>query len=227
MHESESRYYSTFSYQLPSAKCLQIANYTRQLTNYTGCFRIVPQAIPGIKTYGPLIPDECNDFTFGIVANKAKGSGSNNVATEHILEFQLLPIFFDEMQQTQGVNFDNPVPKPTDPEELKRWKPKVDLCHYMQPYWYGTVSSWVTMPGFTAMRATDAAALAYPSRSQFTTEWVILEKGANKAKERVRKEISTRLHIDIRDMSIILVVRLMIFASKLTIPNLKIDVGRW
>lgn len=157
------------------------------------------QALSNIKTYAALVPDNCNDFTFGIVPNRAKGSGSNSVATEHVLEFQLLPIFFDEMQQKYGVAFDNPVPQPTDPTQ--RWNPKVDLCHYMQPYWYGTLSSWVTMPGFPAMRATDAAALAFPSRTQFTAEWVILEKGANRAKERVCKEISTRVHIDIKDMS--------------------------
>ena len=90
------------------------------------------------------------------------------------------------MKVSLGENFPN-LEKPPNPKP-NNWKDKIDLCKYMAPYWDSNADSWIIIPSRPAdgaQRATVWLGKSFPSRTDFTDEWVILAKGANTAKERV------------------------------------------
>jgi chitinase len=131
--------------------------------------------IPNVPSYGYYVPADCNDFTFGKLSQTPAQTA--RYATEHILEFQLIQIFFDDLVKKKGIVFKDPT---------GGTKP-VDLCKYLQPYWSSLPSS--TYPTIDGVRDTPIQLLsnAFPSTTQYTGEWVLLDSGVNNAKEGVSK----------------------------------------
>jgi len=117
------------------------------------------------KTYGYGQPQTCNDYTFGVIPTP---SNTRVYATEHILEYQLLQHFLNDMESTIG-QFNDPA----------GGGGKVDFCDYIRPYWY---ENQITVNGKTD-KATQILAYAYPGKTQYTDEWVMLDAQVNKAKE--------------------------------------------
>lgn len=99
---------------------------------------------------------------------------SARFATEHILEFQLIKHFFDEMQEKKGAVYDNP---------KRGGKAKVGLCSYMQGYWNNAQFS---MDSSGPRRPMDFVGQVFPGMdNQYVSEFVILDSGINAAKEGV------------------------------------------
>lgn len=115
-----------------------------------------------IVTYSGNV-DDCSDLRFGV-----SGPMSSGRATEHVLEFQLLPDFFDHV--AESIN---------------------GFCDYFA-LWWGPQAITINVPGVAAARTGLVhAADAYPGHQSFDTphnteEFVILESGVNGMKERVR-----------------------------------------
>ncbi|KAL9594308.1 MAG: hypothetical protein Q9219_007102 [cf. Caloplaca sp. 3 TL-2023] len=57
---------------------------------------------PGMRTYAYTNLNDCNDFGFSTIATPG-ASQSRRYATEHILEFQLLPLFLEDLKDCQWV----------------------------------------------------------------------------------------------------------------------------
>ncbi|KAF8457862.1 glycosyl hydrolases family 18-domain-containing protein [Kalaharituber pfeilii] len=146
-------------------------------------------SIPSIKTYGPINPALCNDFSFGLVPNKLKNQGSVQFATEHVLEFQLVPIFLEDLDTRWGAKLENPVRATatttlaaTTTTNAAALPKSVRLCKYMKPYWEG---STITIPGEPVPRAAiHLLGLGFPGmHNSYADEFIILAKGVNTAKE--------------------------------------------
>lgn len=133
---------------------------------------------PNIASYGYTNPTVCNDFGFQRLAQTPDlTNAANRFATEHILEFQLIQIFIDEYAAHRGSSFPNPT----------GGNGQVDLCKYMEPYWYSLPSaSRITINGETATPMQFIAS-AFPGSFQGTArhlnEFVLLDSGVNTAKE--------------------------------------------
>ena len=82
------------------------------------------QSVPNIHTYGYTNPLECNELGFGLVGVPVRGQTSDKFATQHILEFQLLTIFLDELKSRQGNIY----------TDLKDGISKVGLCQHLKDY---------------------------------------------------------------------------------------------
>lgn len=133
----------------------------------------ITKHVPNIKSWGYPDPDDCKSVDFG----KLAVTQTSEFATEHILEFQTIKLFFDNTSAAlkNKVDFKNPTGLGKN----------VDFCHYLQPYWdklkpsdYLTVKNVRNTP-------IQILALAFPSTTQYLNEWVLLDKGVNAAKERV------------------------------------------
>lgn len=129
-------------------------------------------------TYGYTNRQNCNDFGFGPLQPAGQG-GTNRYATEHILEFQLVGIFFDEIKnQVQ-------CPDPTPGAALGRI---VNLCGCMKPLWYQLNAA--TRPTMNvngqqvSMDPVDWVGSVFPgSDNQWANEFVLLENDVNGAKQ--------------------------------------------
>lgn len=132
-----------------------------------------------MATYGPKDPQNCNDFDFGEVATPS-GADTSNFATEHILEYQLLPIFLNAMNIIYGRSYrKNPLSDQPD---------HVDFCKYMKPYWQPGGRFWFTLQGETTKKdPLGWAGSAFPGKDNaYENELVLLHKNMNGAKARVR-----------------------------------------
>lgn len=132
--------------------------------------------MPGINTYGYTNPSDCNDFGFDLVTVPVKGVNSMDYATEHILEFQLLSIFITKTSTQLGNKFANP--------STSSKGTNVNLCGYMKPYWY-TPKNVIDING-VKRTALQWVSYQFPgSDNAFTSEFVLLDKYVNTAKEGV------------------------------------------
>jgi chitinase len=132
----------------------------------------IVKSIPDIPSYGYYKPDDCGDFTFGKLSQVP--SQTNEYATEHILEFQLVKIFLDGLDR-EPAQYDDP----------SKVEGKVTSCYYLKPYWYALpVSAYITVDTMTSTPM-KILAEAFPSKTHDTTEWVLLSKGVNNVKEGV------------------------------------------
>jgi chitinase len=127
---------------------------------------------PMIPSYGYYKPDDCADFTFGKLAQVP--TQTKDYATEHILEFQLLKLFFESLGDGNRI-YDDPVGSTS----------KVFACQYLKPYWDKLPSRFYIVVDTMRARALDILTDAFPSTTHDTKEWVLLIKGVNQVKERV------------------------------------------
>ncbi|WPH03961.1 glycoside hydrolase, protein [Acrodontium crateriforme] len=132
------------------------------------------------KTRNPSVPiygyegdaNECSNLLFRKL-DSVPEEELRNFATEHVLEFQLLPIFFDVVQKIYG--------KEHFPNPLGTGRP-VDFCHRIQPYWRPPASQWITVNG---ERKTPLQAMCdgFPGKdNQYADEFVLLFGRINLAK---------------------------------------------
>ena len=136
------------------------------------------QKFPNMATYGPTNPDDCNDFNFGTVPTP-QGEATSDFATEHILEYQLYPIFMDAMKNKFGSSYRK---NPLTPQQRR-----VDLCKYMKPYWQPGGLFWFTLGGTERRSPVNWVGSVFPGKGNaFENEFVLLPKDINGAKARVR-----------------------------------------
>lgn len=146
-------------------------NIIRQVTNNL-------QRFPNVATYGPMNPDDCNDFEFGKV-NTPQGAATAKFATEHILEYQLYTIFLDAMKDKFGQNYrKNP---------LKTGTNSVDMCKYMKPYWQPGGRLWFILDGGTERKnPLNWVGSVFPGKNNaYESEFVLLPQDINGPKARV------------------------------------------
>ncbi|KAF8252102.1 glycosyl hydrolases family 18 protein-like protein [Wilcoxina mikolae CBS 423.85] len=116
---------------------------------------------PGVKTYGAIKPDDCNDFNFGIVGTPA-AKDTGNYATEHILEFQLVKKFIDGLSDSKG--------------------------DVLGSFWSTPAKLRFAIDGTSQpeMDAITWVGSRFPGRdNDWANELVLLEKGVNNVKERM------------------------------------------
>ncbi|KAI4285352.1 MAG: hypothetical protein L6R38_000708 [Xanthoria sp. 2 TBL-2021] len=177
-----SDHYNYFEKRAP--KVIEICGGTITVTSpkFDSSGRIIKTS-PNIGTYGFTNPSDCNDYGFGSIAKPSGGTGpgkSDSFATEHILEFQLLPIFLEE----QGGTFSEKE-KPNseiylDPEGGPN---KIGFCEYLEYYWSRGDRFWVTVGGNTRSPLQHVA-YQYPGKdSAYNAEFVLLDKEVNRVKE--------------------------------------------
>lgn len=132
--------------------------------------------LPNIPSYGYTNRGVCNDFGFQQLGTTPDLTDPLNMyATEHILEFQLVPIFLEAYSAQQGRRYQDPAGSGN----------LVDLCHYLQPYWYTLpVGSYINVNGVTD-KPIQFVASTFPGTNNFENEFVILDAGVNTAKEGV------------------------------------------
>lgn len=120
----------------------------------------------------------CTDFGFGRVARPQNVLQYRKYATEHIFEFQLIPIFFDYLKDA---GFQCPDPKP-GPNQGR----PTDICKCMKPLWFDlTGNQWPTVNG-EKLRPMDLIAAELPgSDNSYSGELVLLDWQINAAKEGV------------------------------------------
>jgi chitinase len=128
--------------------------------------------IPTIPSYGYSNPQDCNDFSFGKLAQAP--TETKLYATEHVLEFQLVKIFLEGLGDGLKL-YDDPL----------GGENKVSACKYLRPYWYKVpAAQYITVDGQKS-EPMKLLATAFPSKTQFTKDWVLLVSGVNTAKEGV------------------------------------------
>ncbi|EFQ97753.1 hypothetical protein MGYG_00794 [Nannizzia gypsea CBS 118893] len=127
-------------------------------------------------------PNSCGDFDLGKRSNERYDTtyspeGNNIVSknqlleTEHVLEGQVIDIFFQNMSMTLPEQYDDPYQKST--------KDKVDLCKYIAPYWSTKNKNPLpTVKGVTK-NGPQLIANQYPTKSKWQEEFFLLPKGVN------------------------------------------------
>ncbi|EFE44598.1 hypothetical protein TRV_00614 [Trichophyton verrucosum HKI 0517] len=126
-------------------------------------------------------PNSCGDFDFGKRSNKkydttysSKGkkvSGNQVLETEHVLEGQVIDIFFRNMSMTLPENYDDPYEKSP--------KDKVDLCKYISPYWDLNNNNPLPTVNKVTKNGPQLIADQYPTNSKWQEEFFLLPKGVN------------------------------------------------
>jgi chitinase len=139
-------------------------------------------AFPNVRSYGYTKPGDCNDYGFGLLPSPPQDISA--YASEHILEFQLIQIFFNELNVKKKEMFANPKPEETeDAEDAEDAEDDlVDLCHYLQPY-FETIpkDNWPTIGG-VKRRPLEHVTWQFPGTNNFETELVLLDSGVNLSK---------------------------------------------
>jgi hypothetical protein len=151
------------------------------------------QSLPAVRTYGPTNIADCNDFGFGVVPTPATGETSK-FATEHLLEFKLLPWFFTSIRHKKTMR---------NPLNASLTAQNVNLCSYFNTWW--TKRFLIVGETFsgkdTPQIAVDWAAAKFPGKyNTYTDELMLLAKDVNDAKEKVGphcpfpKDIHVHMH---------------------------------
>ena len=129
-------------------------------------------------TFGYTNRANCNDFGFGRLQPAGQG-GTNLYATEHILEVQLIAIFFDSIKNQVQC---------TDPTPGRTLGRAVNLCGCMKPLWYqlnaATRPSMIVNGQPMSMDPSDWVGSVFPgSDNQWRNEFVLLESDVNGVKQ--------------------------------------------
>lgn len=164
------------------------------------------QKFPNVETYGPLKPDDCNNFDFGIV-DTPHGAETGKYAAEHILEYQLYTIFLDDMKTKFGSNYRK------DP--LKTETNVVNMCKYMKPYWQPGGRLWFTLDGGTERKnPLNWVGSVFPGKNNaYESEFVLLPQDINGPKARVCYHLKPNPYYLLNVMS-------------MANENLRLDVGK-
>jgi hypothetical protein len=122
----------------------------------------------------------CRDFAFGALGTNGYQGRTATLAVEHILEWQLLSIFFNEISFSKGAYIDNPV---QDEKDL------VTICKAMFPYWYKVPQRYrITVAGYgdgTPLSPLEFPKFGYPEKYSHADEFVLLDWDVNAIKKGV------------------------------------------
>lgn len=149
-------------------------------------------------------PDECNDFDFGTV-NTPQSADTGKFATEHILEYQLYPIFLDDLKTRFGPRI-NP---------LRTASNYVNMCKYMKPYWQPGGRLWFTLDGGTEKNTPlNWVGSVFPGKNNaYEDEFVLLPQDINGPKARVCYHLKPNQYYPLTFMN-------------MANENLRLDVGK-
>lgn len=137
------------------------------------------QSFPNVLSYGYFKPEDCNDFSFGLLPSPPAKTGA--YAPEHIFEFQLIQIFFNDLNRKKQ----NVYPNPNSQWQQKEDSAFVDLCHYLQPYFETLPSNKRPIVGGVKRRPIDHIGWQFPGTDNFVDELVLLDSGVNLSKKGV------------------------------------------
>jgi chitinase len=135
--------------------------------------------MPTVQTYGYRNPTVCNDFDFGIITNPVPGVNTDKFASEHILDFQMITQFFNELHADLGPGLF------TDPRPGKTGN-GVKFCTWLKPYFSDILAA--QQPTCDGVRRTPLQCVLYQYPgydSNYNAEFVLLDSGVNTAKEGV------------------------------------------
>jgi chitinase len=129
------------------------------------------QAVPGAIAYGYTNPNECKDFRFGQIPYP---SDTENYASEHILEFQLITDFFSHYVDTA-------------PREITCYaNPSVvvDKCKCLKSFWYQARFGERPIINGLDKDAIDHVGYEFPGTgNNYIGEFVLLQSEVNGLKE--------------------------------------------
>ncbi|CAG8910037.1 unnamed protein product [Penicillium egyptiacum] len=133
-------------------------------------------------TYGPLNPDDCDDYSYGRVPTPPQAD-SKNWATEHVLEWQLLADFWLDMTDKSVTDtFDDPRTKSPTTKPIK-------ICKYLRFWWY---TQLIPLPNLETARPVDLVAQAFPGTNNFRNELMLIDKFTNGAKMALWGDVEVR-----------------------------------
>ncbi|KAI0877792.1 carbohydrate-binding module family 18 [Hypoxylon argillaceum] len=133
--------------------------------------------IPGVKVYGYINPDTCNDFSFDGARPYPTTNTEDGWATEHILELQLTSQFFDYVDGRLGKSLPNYAPGGTGMQTL---------CQAVKALWVGVPQyQRFKLDGVTRDPVDHVLAVLPGNDNNYLSEFVLLDKGVNTAKERM------------------------------------------
>lgn len=119
--------------------------------------------IQNALVYGWEEPNVCSSFDFGAPLDAPVAGVQYD--SEHVLEWQLIALFFREL--------DNNEPFVLDPDP--RSKSEMKFCNYVKKYW----SVDIAVNGGTPKNPAQHIADQYPTVDTFTDEFVLLEHDIN------------------------------------------------
>ncbi|KAI0108999.1 carbohydrate-binding module family 18 [Nemania sp. FL0031] len=133
--------------------------------------------IPGVKVYGYVDPDKCNDFSFDGDRPYPTSNTEDGWATEHILELQLISQFFDKLDGQLGRTLPNYAPGGSGMQTL---------CQAVKALWVGVPQDQrFALDGVTRDPVDHVLAVLPGNDNNYLSEFVLLDKGVNTAKERM------------------------------------------
>ncbi|KAJ8123757.1 hypothetical protein ONZ43_g362 [Nemania bipapillata] len=133
--------------------------------------------IPSVKVYGYANPDTCNDFSFDGNRPYPTSNTEDGWATEHILELQLISQFFDKVDDDLGKTLPNYAPNGSGMQTL---------CQAVKALWVGVPQDQrFALDGVTRDPVDHVLAVLPGNDNNYLSEFVLLDKGVNTAKERM------------------------------------------
>ncbi|EFR04844.1 hypothetical protein MGYG_07848 [Nannizzia gypsea CBS 118893] len=160
------------------------------ITAYTAAY---PRPLALIKNknvakdiiYALKTPRECGDFDFKRRSNSLytpdyqplKNDASLRLATEHVLETQLIKIFTKNITGEEGITFPDPY--------KNKGTSKVNFCTYMGAYWDDKNNNPIPSIGGTSKQATQWIADQFPTTDNYADEFFLLPSVVNGIKARV------------------------------------------
>lgn len=131
-----------------------------------------------LLAYDYVAPGECNDFRF-TTGNAVREPIKDIYATEHILELQMVAIFFDQMNTefgSKGFPLFSPGSNPDDKQQ--------SFCAAIRTLWRGVPqASRFAMDSVTRDPIDHIMPVFSGNGNTHVNEFVLLEKGVNTAKE--------------------------------------------
>ena len=149
-------------------------------------------------SYGPLNPNDCDDYSFGKIATPA-ASDSLKFASEHVLEWQLLKNFLVQSPLKSpfvtttrsnpaalGFKGEKLLPKdPSNPNSEGEGRATWAYCSYVWFWWSRTKGiPLMTYEGLTGSPV-DILNKAFPNKENYVSELQLVSAQANNFKERI------------------------------------------
>ncbi|KKY21949.1 putative glycosyl hydrolases family 18 protein [Diplodia seriata] len=139
---------------------------------------------PNAVSWGPDDLNDCDNMGFEEITTPVVGGTppTSRFATEHVLEFHLLPKFFDYLK-TEAARTGKTY---SDPDGGAR---RVSFCEYVAAWWASGTTFELDVPAVAAgseFNAMQWTANMFPGKNNdWATEFLILEKYVNGVKERM------------------------------------------
>lgn len=134
-------------------------------------------------------PEDCADFNFQNYKKKDYNtmfSGprrkqvppGQRLESEHVLEAQMISIFFSALDEAKGKNYPDPYDKSKAPTMMT-------FCRYIGAYWNTTNNN--PLPKLNNVEKSGPKWIAdeYPTKNKFVSEFFLLPKNANGLKKLV------------------------------------------